>query len=613
MPLFLLMGAWAARRAAPLSTGDRWRVFALGVSGYYLASLFDFLGLQYVSASLERLVLFLYPTLVLLLGLTGLALLFLFSFYNPKNLVQDKMAWWWVVHLWVEGVWELILASILAFVLIKTTGVDREVIDKWMYLIIAMALITGILGTGHHYYFIGLPGYWLWIGSVFSAMEPIPFFMMTVFAFNMVQRRRREHPNQAAVLWAVGTSVMGFLGAGLWGFIHTLSPVNYYTHGSQITAAHGHLAFYGAYVMVVIAMISYAMPILRGREANPRRAQTAEMWSFWIMTIGMATMVLALTGAGILQIWLQRMPTDGTAMSFMSTQDQLGFFYWVRLAGGGILLAGLLTYLSSFFIGGEPVSEAEAQAAVDLAVGREAALAAYRQSTRLGIAVAAVSMAVIAIVAFSLSHLLTRRLERAGLKPLGFVANDYALAVWMLADPQLHLIREPGFLIELFDADMLGDDLEEWLAESALMKRSFRNCAVIAGLIERRFPGMEKKSKAVTISTDLIYDVLRRHEPDHILLSAARADAATGLMDLRRLSDLLMRIRGRIVHHPLERVSPLAVPILLEIGREPVYGEAGDAMIAEEAERLMAEAEAVGITEAEAVKVTEAEAVGEAF
>jgi nitric oxide reductase subunit B len=289
-------------------------------------------------------------TLVLMMGLTGLALLFLFSFYNPSNLVKDKMAWWWVVHLWVEGVWELILGAILAFVLIKTTGVDREVIDKWLYVIIAMALITGILGTGHHYFFIGLPEYWLWIGSVFSALEPIPFFMMTVFAFNMVQRRRREHPNQAAVLWAVGTSVMAFLGAGLWGFIHTLSPVNFYTHGTQITAAHGHLAFYGAYVLVVIAMISYAMPVLRGREANPKRAQTVEMWSFWIMTIGMAVMVLALTGAGVLQIWLQRLPTEG-AMPFMTTQDQLRFFYWVRVAGGVGFLLGLVTYLSSFFIG----------------------------------------------------------------------------------------------------------------------------------------------------------------------------------------------------------------------------------------------------------------------
>ena len=289
-------------------------------------------------------------SLVLLMGLWGLALMFLFSFVNPDNLVRDKLYWWFVVHLWVEGTWELILGALLAFVLVKTTGVDREVIDKWLYLIVTMALITGILGTGHHFFFIGLPGYWQWVGSVFGALEPIPFFMMTLFAFNMVQRRKREHPNQAAVLWAVGTAVMGFLGAGLWGFLHTLSPINYYTHGTQITAAHGHLASYGAYVLVVIAMISYAMPILRGREANPKRAQAYEMWSFWIMTIGMAVMVLALTGAGILQVWLQRMPTEG-AMGFMATQDQLRYFYWVRVGGGVIFLCGLLVYLSSFFIG----------------------------------------------------------------------------------------------------------------------------------------------------------------------------------------------------------------------------------------------------------------------
>lgn len=190
----------------------------------------------------------------------------------------------------------------------------------------------------------------------------------------------------------------------------------------------------------------------------------------------------------------------------------------------------------------------------------------------------------------TLGMLLTRRLERAGLKPLGFVANDYAFAIWMMDDLSRRCRKEKSFLATLFDADMLGDDLEEWLEESALMKRSFRHCAIISGLIERRFPGMEKKSRAVTISTDLIFDVLRRHEPDHILLKAARADAATSLLDLRRLSDMLVRIRGRIVHHALARVSPLAVPILLEIGREPVYGEAQDALIREEASRLMEEA-----------------------
>lgn len=288
-------------------------------------------------------------SIVLLMGLWGLALLFLFSFVNPGNLVRDKMYWWFVVHLWVEGVWELILGAILAFVLVKTTGVDREVIDKWLYTVIAFALITGILGTGHHFFFIGLPGYWHWIGSVFSAIEPLPFFVLALFAFNMVQRRRREHPNQAAILWALGTSVMGFMGAGVWGFIHTLSPINYYTHGTQITAAHGHLAFYGAYVLVVITIISYAMPTLCGRVANSLKAQKLEMYSFWTMTTGMFVMVLAMTAAGVLQVWLQRVP-DANAMAFMAAQEEIAFFYWTRLCGGLIFLVGLVLYFANFFV-----------------------------------------------------------------------------------------------------------------------------------------------------------------------------------------------------------------------------------------------------------------------
>ena len=289
--------------------------------------------------------------IVLLIGLWGLAIFFLFAFYNPTNLVMDKFYWWWVVHLWVEGVWELIMAALLAFVLIKVTGVDREVIEKWLYVIITLALVTGIIGTGHHYFWIGTPEYWQWWGSIFSALEPIPFFAITVFAFNMVNRRRREHPNKAAVLWALGTGVMAFLGAGVWGFLHTLAPVNYYTHGTQITAAHGHLAFYGAYVLVVITIISYAMPILRGRAANSPKAQILEMWSFWIMTISMVFITLFLTAAGILQVWLQRV--SDTPMSFMTAQDQVALFYWMRVWAGVAFFAGLVTYVTSFFVKGE--------------------------------------------------------------------------------------------------------------------------------------------------------------------------------------------------------------------------------------------------------------------
>ncbi|MGP9821138.1 ligase-associated DNA damage response DEXH box helicase [Salinarimonas sp. NSM] len=190
----------------------------------------------------------------------------------------------------------------------------------------------------------------------------------------------------------------------------------------------------------------------------------------------------------------------------------------------------------------------------------------------------------------TLGMLLTRRLERARLKPLGFVCNDYGLAVWGLRDLSLEEARNPGFLAELFAQDMLGDDLEEWLEESALMKRTFRYCAVIAGLIERNFPGQKKTQRQVTVSTDLVYDVLRRHEPDHVLLRAARADAATGLLDLERLAALLTRMKGRLVHQPLPRVSPLAVSVMLEIGRETVYGEGSDEILAEAEAMLMEEA-----------------------
>ncbi len=190
----------------------------------------------------------------------------------------------------------------------------------------------------------------------------------------------------------------------------------------------------------------------------------------------------------------------------------------------------------------------------------------------------------------TLGMLLTRRLERARARPLGFVATDYSMAIWGLRD--MGQMFESGELSmeSLFDEDMLGDDLEAWLAESWMLKRTFRNCAVIAGLIERRHPGKEKTGRQVTVSADLIYDVLRSHEPDHILLQATRADAAAGLLDIRRLADMLLRIKGRIMLKRLQQISPLAVPVMLEIGREPVVGEAHDDILAQAADEIIAEA-----------------------
>lgn len=190
----------------------------------------------------------------------------------------------------------------------------------------------------------------------------------------------------------------------------------------------------------------------------------------------------------------------------------------------------------------------------------------------------------------TLGMLLTRRLERMGAHPLGFVATDYSLGLWGLKDMGAMIGTGKLNLTRLFDEDMLGDDLEAWLDESYLLKRTFRNCAVISGLIERRHPGQEKTGRQVTVSTDLIYDVLRTHEPDHILLQATRADAATGLLDIKRLGDMLARVKGHLLHKPLDRISPLALPVMLEIGRERVAGEGDEMLLAEAADDLIREA-----------------------
>ena len=289
-------------------------------------------------------------SIVLLTGLLGLAVFFLFAFYVPENLILDKFFWWYVVHLWVEATWELILGAILAFVLIKVTGVDREHIDKWLYLIIAMTLISGIVGTGHHFFYMGAPAYWLWIGSIASAVEPLPFFLMILFAFSMAKDRKIEHDNKMALTWAKGTAVMGFLGAGVLGFLHTLAPVNFFTHGTQLTAAHGHLSFYGAYIMILFTIIAYAMPIMRGRpHGNSPKAQKVELASFWMMNIGMIGVTSALVIAGTMQVFLQRW-NDATALGFMDTQAEIAPVYMVRLAFGLLVLSGLVAYFYSFFV-----------------------------------------------------------------------------------------------------------------------------------------------------------------------------------------------------------------------------------------------------------------------
>ncbi len=286
---------------------------------------------------------------VLLGGLTFLALMYLPGMFYTKSMVKDQFWWWWVVHLWVEGAWEIIAGALLAFMLMKVIGAKREVLEKWMYLEVGMVMFTGILGTGHHYYWIGTPSYWLWVGGIFSSLEPIPLLIMVWDAFRTT-REARNVTNKAGLYYTVSHAIFNFVGAGLWGVIHTLPQVNKWTHGTQITTAHGHLAFYGAYVLLVMSMIYVTLPAIRGvKEFDSSRA----LQSFWWMTISMIFIVLTTTGAGMVQTYMERL----MGLDYEAVKTTYNLWFWILRAIFGVgFLVGVGIFVYDYFrLGREPV------------------------------------------------------------------------------------------------------------------------------------------------------------------------------------------------------------------------------------------------------------------
>jgi len=302
---------------------------------------------------------------VLFFGLLAAALLYLPGMIPTTNQTVDSYWRWWVVHLWVEGVWELIMGGILSFLLIKLTGVDREVIEKWLYVIVGFTFLSGILGTGHHYYYIGTPRYWLIIGGVFSALEPIAFLGMAIYAISMARRGGRSHPNRNALAWTIGCSVMSFVGAGFLGFAHTLPQVNMYTHGTLVTAMHGHMAFWGAYAMLVLAIISYSMPLMTGRKLydTPLAA-----YAFWASNIGMVAMTVAFGVAGVAQVYLERR----VGMDFIAVQEEIEVHFIGLILAASLFTSGIIAYVWTFVRHGWPVAPALVASDVDVARGEAA-------------------------------------------------------------------------------------------------------------------------------------------------------------------------------------------------------------------------------------------------
>jgi nitric oxide reductase subunit B len=289
--------------------------------------------------------------LVLTMGLVFAALLYLPGMIWFDNQTMDSFFRWWVVHLWVEGVWELILGGILSFLLIKLTGVDREVIEKWLYVIVGLTFISGILGTGHHYYYIGAGKMWLIIGGIFSALEPLAFLGMALFAVSMYRKGEKKHPNKLALNWTLGTAIVSFTGAGLLGLAHTLPQVNMYTHGTLVTAMHGHLAFWGAYAMIVLAFIAYAMPNLTGRKLFDTATGT---YAFWLSNIGMLGMTVAFGVAGVAQVYLERI----MGIEFGDVQNELKVHFLVLVLCATMFATGITLYIYEFIKYGRPTDEA---------------------------------------------------------------------------------------------------------------------------------------------------------------------------------------------------------------------------------------------------------------
>jgi nitric oxide reductase subunit B len=281
---------------------------------------------------------------VLIAGLVMAAVLYLPALLKFHNYTVAIFYRWWTIHLWVEGVWEMVQAGLLAYLLIRLSGADREMMEKWLYVIVGLVFIAGIIGTAHHYYWVGVPHYWLPIGGFFSALEPLALFGMAMWAYFAMRRSGFAHPNKLAIHWTVGSAVYTAFGAGLLGLAHTWPAVNKWTHGTLITPMHGHSAFFGAYVMIVLAVITYALPHFSARPEDAKES-TLGYWAFWLQVVGMFGMTMSFAAAGIAQTYLERI----IGLGYLETQLKIQVHFLMLMATASIFTIGVACFIWDFF------------------------------------------------------------------------------------------------------------------------------------------------------------------------------------------------------------------------------------------------------------------------
>lgn len=294
---------------------------------------------------------------VLTLDLVALAGLYSAGMFYSTNITVDQYWWWWVIHLWVEATWEVLVGCIMAWSLMQLIGARRAIVQTWLYIEVALMFGSGILGLGHHYFWIGTPEYWLTIGGFFSALEPIPLVAMVVHAIYDAGAHKFRSTNHPALAWIIAHTFGNFLGAGVWGFMHTLPQINLYTHGTQWSASHGHLAFFGAYATIIIAFFYLVAQKIRGNVwmgAGLADQGWKWKWAMGLLNGGVLGMTVALLIAGYEQSFIERAVEGSTWAGYFEAQNHVWFkqaMNWRLVFGGVTCLGALLLIVDILTIG----------------------------------------------------------------------------------------------------------------------------------------------------------------------------------------------------------------------------------------------------------------------
>ena len=312
---------------------------------------------------------------VLILDLVALAGIYLAGMFYTTNISVDQFWWWWVIHLWVEATWEVLVGCIMAWGLIKLLGVRRKIVTTWLYIEVALMFGSGILGLGHHYFWIGTPEYWLSIGGLFSALEPIPLVAMVVHSIYDSGVHKFKSANHPAMAWLIAHTFGNFFGAGVWGFMHTLPQINLYTHGTQWSASHGHLAFFGAYATIVIAVFYIAVQQWRGgvwMSGNLPGNGWKWKWALGLLNFGVVGMTVALLISGYEQSFIERAIEGSTWSGYFAAQIHPWFvqgMQW-RMVFGLVTTAGIVLLVWDLLTIGK--GESRPRQKVGEAIGQQA-------------------------------------------------------------------------------------------------------------------------------------------------------------------------------------------------------------------------------------------------